>query len=275
MAKIETFLKTGELGPLVIGLSSSEVMEACGEPNSISRKSNPLILQYGRIQLTFVRNQPTDRPRLQDILVFAQPETGFPPLFMSQLYFDDFPLQKQPTKSQFLAFSSKIGCSPVLGGENQLHFASGVKAAFDDDLLSSLRLSKKEAAERPSAPIIDEREPTIEQIQAMLGEAMRADSVDASSAALLIAWAAMEAVLRRAAQSRGLKGRVGVAPQNLIRELFNNRFLSPSEMRLLEEVRQVRMAAAHGLAQATPSPLLLQDLIGLARNVVARVQATH
>jgi hypothetical protein len=270
MAKIETFLKVGELGPLVLGLSSSAVMETCGQPHNISRKSNPLVLQYGRIQLTFVRNHSADGPRLQDVLVSTKPDIDFNPL-PTPLRLEDFPLREQPAKSLFLNFARTIGCSPVLKGEHQLHFASGVAAAFDEDLLSSLRLSTKEATERPSAPIVDEREPTLQQIQEMFEESRRADSVNASSAALLIAWAAMEAVLRRAAQSRGLKGRAGVVPQMLIRELFSSGFLSPDEMRLLEDARQVRMAAAHGLSPSTPSPELLRDLIRLARNVLMRV----
>lgn len=273
MAKIETFLKTGELGPLVLGISSSVVMDVCGQPDNVSRKSNPLILQYGRIQLTFTRTQSADGLRLQDILVTTRTDIDYAPL-CSPLSLEDFPITEQPTKSSFLKFAHRIGCSPVSEGRHQIQYASGVTASFDGDVLSSLRLSKKEAIARPSAPIADEREPTLQQIHAMIEESQRADSVNASRAALLMAWAALEAILRRAALTSGIMGRTSVVPQILIRELFSNGFLSSAEMRLLEEARQVRMAAAHGLSPSAPSRMLLQNLISLARTLLIRPEFT-
>jgi len=273
MAKIETFLKTGELGPLVLGISSSAVMDVCGQPDGVSRKSNPLILQYGRIQLTFTRTQSADGLRLQDILVSTKTDIHYAPL-CSPLSLEDFPLAEQPTKSAFLKFAHRVGCSPISEGREQIQFASGVTASFDGDVLSSLRLSKKEAIERPSTPIADEREPTLQQIHAMIEESQMAGSVNAARAALLMAWAAMEALLRRAALTRGIKGRSSVVPQILIRELFSTGFLSSAEMRLLEEARQVRMAAAHGLSPLAPNPVLLQNLISLARTLLMRSEFT-
>jgi hypothetical protein len=61
-------------------------------------------------------------------------------------------------------------------------------------------------------------------------------------AALLIAWAGLEASLRRAALQAGRQGKIGVQPSILIRELFAAGQLTPAEQRSLEEMRQLRTA---------------------------------
>jgi hypothetical protein len=270
MAKIEDFLKVGELGPLCLGLDSSTVMRECGQPDHISRKTNPLILQYGRIQLTFLRGASSDTPTLQDVLINTEPETEARRL-PKALCLEDFSLLDRPTKSLFLQFARAVGCLPVTVAENQIHFASGVTAALEGDLLTSLRLSKKEATARPAMPVIDEREPTLPQIAAMLDESERADNSSAPGAALLIAWAAMEAVLRKAAQTKGLKSNAGGIPQILIRELYANQFFSAGEMRFLEETRQIRAAIAHGFSPSRPSPVVLSNLIQMVRTIIKRI----
>jgi hypothetical protein len=235
----------------------------------MSRKSNPLVLRYGRVQLTFTRPPSAKSTRLQDILVNMKTEIDYQPL-PAALEFEDFPLREQPTKSFFLRFARNIECAPISEGAVQIQYASGVTASFDGDFLSSLRLSKRHAIEGPSAPIANDREPLIPEIDQMIEEAIRADNAMVPRAALLITWAALEAILRRAALMRSITGRTSSVPQMLIRELFNDNYLTASEMRLLEEARQVRMAAAHGLSAPKPSPALLRSLISLAKTLLVR-----
>ncbi|QYY33778.1 hypothetical protein K2O51_33575 (plasmid) [Cupriavidus pinatubonensis] len=160
-------------------------------------------------------------------------------------------------------------------GESELHFASGVAATFDRDMLSTLRLSQKEATGRPSIQVDREREPTLKQIEAMLDESAVAERVGAASAALLVAWAAMEALLRRTALHAGLKGRIGVNPQMLLRDLSSAGVLPSAETRLLEEVRQVRVAAAHGLSPVPVRPTLLLELHRLAVRLLIKARSVE
>lgn len=263
MAKIGKFLKSGELGPVILGATPTDITEECGKPDETSRKMNPLILLYGEVQLTFLRTPIANGPRLHEIQVSMRPDPDRPSRAnspTSPIFLEDAAHWRASTKSKFMTLARDSGCSPLGEGYNQVQFTSGVTASFENGILDKLRLSKKEATERPPQKIVDEREPSLEQIRAMIDESQRAYSVGASRGAILILWAALEALLRRAAASRGNISRSSVAPHVLISELYASGFLSPSQMRLLEEARQVRMAAAHGLAPTASRPMLLQEL---------------
>jgi hypothetical protein len=134
------------------------------------------------------------------------------------------------------------------GSGRQLIFLSGVVALFSSGMLDTIRISQKEKKDTAPAPLSDMREPSRAQILQMISEAERVLQAGAPRAALMIAWAGMEATLRRAALRAGRGGQVGVQPSVLIRELLSGGVLNPNEARILEELRQVRTAAAHGLA---------------------------
>jgi len=275
MAKIQTFLKSGELGPIVLSSSPNDVMAECGSPDETSRKMNPLILRYGEVQLTFLRTPTAKTPRLHEIQISMKPHSGGvgrSNSSTSPIFLEDMGLWRGATRSEFMALARKSGCPLVGEGHSQVQFASGVTASFENGTLETLRLSKKESTQGPPQKILDEREPTPEQIRDMLEESHKADSVGARRAAMLILWAALEAVLRRAALSHGNTGRSSVAPHSLIRELAASGYLSHSQMRLLEEARQVRMADAHGLAPIPPRPMLMQELVDLVHNLLSRAK---
>jgi hypothetical protein len=84
-----------------------------------------------------------------------------------------------------------------------------------------------------------------------------------------MAWAALEASLRRAALRQGRHGQVGVQPTILIRELLSAGVLSPEEGRLLEELRQLRTASVHGLAPVDFPPHLIPEINAIARRMLA------
>src|SRR5262249_14228867 len=146
----------------------------------------------------------------------------------------------------------RIGYLPVHIVEGpsgkRILFPSGVEALFTDGKLHSIRLAQRESKEPTSAPLSDEREPSTTQIREMLQEAEQAMQAGAHRAALLIGWAALEAVLRRVALASGRQGKIGVQPAILLRELLAAGRLTPSDHADLERVRQMRMFAAHGLA---------------------------
>jgi hypothetical protein len=249
MATLEDFMRTGHLGPVILGMSPNDVMIALGDPQDTSRKSNPLQLKYGCVQLSFWKAPNQRTHELREIVITYQPE--FEPLPES-LAFTDWTLAEPPTERQFRAFMHEIGYLPVhlVEGSSgkQLVFLSGVTALFTDEMLHSIRLLQRENRAPTPTPLSDEREPTPEQILDMLNEADRASQTGAYRAALLIAWAGLEATLRRAALRAGRQGRIGVQPSILLGELFAAGQLTPAEHRTLEELRQLRTASAHGLA---------------------------
>ncbi len=249
MATLEEFLRAGHLGPVILGMTPTDVMTALGDPQDISRKSNPLQLKYGCVHLSFWKAPSHRVHQLREIAITYQPE--FEP-FPETLAFTDWNPAGPPTERQFRAVMHEIGYLPVHSLEGlsgrQLIFLSGVTVLFAEEMLHSIRLLQRETKEPTSMPLSDEREPTTKQIADMLDEADRATQIGAHRAGLLMAWAGLEATLRRAALRAGKQGKIGVQPSILIRELFAAGQLTPAEHRTLEELRQLRTASAHGLA---------------------------
>src|SRR5260370_7848151 len=100
----------------------------------------------------------------------------------------------------------------------------------------------------------------------MLNEAERATSAGFLQAGLTLAWAGLEASLRRAALHAGLQGKkIGVQPTILIRELSAERILSQEESAFLEKTRQLRTGVAHGLAAQPIPPEVVVRIIGIAK----------
>jgi hypothetical protein len=271
MATLEEFVRTGHLGPVNLGISASDVMSSLGEPDAISRKSNPLLLVYGFVQLTFWRNAKNPKPELREIaLDYRRVSEPLPP----PLEFSDWKPTEPPTERRFRDFMHDVGYLPVHQSDGatwrELVFPSGVTARFRDEMLESIRLIERENNSSPIALTSDEREPTPEQISDMFSEATLAVQAGAKRAALLIAWAGLEATLRRTASRAGRKGKVGTQPVVLLRELVAEGQVTAPEHRTLEHLRQLRMSAAHGLTPvAFPS-----DLISNIKAVSDRLLAT-
>lgn len=273
MATLEEFIRTGHLGPVLLGMSSNDVMTALGYPDDISRKTNPLILKYGSVQLSFWKTPSKKAPQLREIAIAFQPE--FEPLPKS-LAVTDWNPAETPTESEFRTFIDRIKYPPVHVVEGPtdkaLTFLSGVAALVSDGKLHSLRLNLKETKTPPPAPVTDEREATLDQIQGMLIEAEHAMKVGAYRAALLIGWAGLEAALRHVACQAGRPGKVGVPPHILLRELFALGRLSPDEHRWLEMLRQIRTAAAHGLSPVALDSDLVERLIEATHRLLSLIE---
>jgi hypothetical protein len=145
-----------------------------------------------------------------------------------------------------------IGCSPVNLAEGpngtRILFLSGVVALAINGMLHSIRLVQRENKEPHSLGLSTDREPTAEQILAMLQEADSAIQSGAYRAGLLMAWAGLEATLRRIARRKVPHIKTRVQPSILIRHLFAAGQLTQDEHRELEELRQLRTEVAHGLS---------------------------
>src|SRR5207247_396533 len=122
-------------------------------------------------------------------------------------------------------------------------------------------------------PPVDEREPKVEQIAEMLHEAKMASRTGLYRSALTVAWAALEAVLRRLALRAGRHGRIGVQPSALLRELYSAHIITPEQFRLLEETRQLRTEVVHGLAPTRADLVIAEGLIEITHQLLLESQA--
>jgi hypothetical protein len=273
MATLEEFIRTGHLGPILLGLSPKEVIAELGDPDGISRKSNPLIIRYGRVQLTFLRYENANQDLREIAIDFRSLPEPLPPA----IDFSDWKALEAPTERQFRDFVRQIDYLPIQSPERaisrQMIFDSGVTATFSDEMLVSLQLVERELKSTIPMPLTDEREPTIEQIAEMFNEATTASHAGAKRAALLIAWAGLEATLRRVAYFCGRKGKIGTQPVVLLRELVSEGRLTPVEHRTLEHLRQLRMSAAHGLTPVAFQPGLISSIEIISNRILATTTA--
>lgn len=274
MGTFETFLRTGHLGPVALGMKPTDVMTALGDPQETSLKSNPLHLKYGCVQLSFWRDPNGRSHRLRDITIAYQPEFQ---RFPETLEFSDWNPSEPPTQMQFEVFVARINYPPAhfvdgpSGGE--MTFLSGVTALSAGGMLHSVRLAQRRNKEMGRTPLSDEREPTTQQILDMLAEADLAVTHGARRAALLIAWAALEAALRRTALDAGQEGKIGVQPSILIRELFGAGKLTLAEHGAIEGLRQMRTALAHGLAPIEFDANSVVEISALTKRLLHKIEA--
>jgi hypothetical protein len=267
MATLEHFLKTGQLGPICLGMRPNEVTSFLGDPDDESRKKKPLILKYGGLQLAFLRHHGDKMYQLMQIALYFQPKKEPLP---DPVKMTDWVLEEAPTERDFRSFLDKIAYLPVHrvdGAVRHFTLLSGLRAFFSDGMLHSLQLSQREKKE--PVPLSDEREPSTEQIVGMFDEATRVVDAGSPGAGLLLAWAGLEAVLRRAALQAGLQGRIGVQPNILARELFAAGKLDTDDAAFLEQMRQTRTAIVHGLAPVPIKPDLVDRIVNLARRFLS------
>ena len=269
MPTLEEFLRTGHLGPVVLGMTPMAVMTAVGDPDDTSLKSNPLQFKYGCAQLTFWKSSKDRQHELREIALIYQ--LRFHPLPPS-LKFTDWNPVRPPTEKRFRKFIDEIHYPPATSvkgpNETQIVFLSGVTALFTNGKLDSIRLFQRQTKESTSSVLTGEREPTRMQILDMFEEAKRALEIGAERAALLVAWAGLEATLRRTAIRAGKLGKVGVQPAILIRELFAAGELTAEDHRALEELRQLRTRLAHGLAPIRFDVTTIHKIVALSSRLL-------
>jgi hypothetical protein len=269
MPTLEQFLRTGHLGPVILGMTPIAVMTAVGDPDDTSLKSNPLQLKYGSAQFSFWRSPKDRQQELREIALIYQPL--FRPL-PPTLKFTDWNPKSPPTEKRFRKFINGIAYAPATSvkGPNgtQMVFLSGVTAQFTNGRLDNIRLFQRQTKEATSSVLTGEREPTRTEILEMFEEANRAQEIGAYRAGVLIAWAGLEATLRRTAIQTGKVGKIGIQPAILIRELFAAGALTAQDHRTLEELRQLRTGLAHGLAPIGFDATTIQKITTLSRRLL-------
>lgn len=122
----------------------------------------------------------------------------------------------------------------------------------------------------PSAPRRrpEYREPSIEQIERMLAEAEHVAGVSPRGA-FVLAWAGLEAAMRRTGQRAGVGGGIGTQPLTLVRELYSSGRLSPEDFRRVEESRVMRTEVIHGLEPPAVNADAVRGIVALARKLLA------
>ncbi len=116
-------------------------------------------------------------------------------------------------------------------------------------------------------------EPTREQIEQMIAEAEAVMRNGSTRAGFVLAWAGLEASLRRYAQQSGLDGRAGTQPTVLVREVYGVGGISPDEFQRLEAARQLRTDVVHGLAPPAIETTTVQGIIDTARRLLAESES--
>jgi hypothetical protein len=262
------FLRTGQLGPLTLGMDPSAVELQLGAPDARSRKNKPLLMKYGPLELTFwsLRSQPLQLTQIQ--MSFINNLQGLP----RALRFDDLMPNAVRYIDDFSRFVEQIGVWPeeTLRGdhESSIVLPSGVRASFIDDQLSALVVSKREREVNRLPILTGESELSTDQVGLYIQEARKALKSEFVSAAMLMAWGALEAALRRTALRAGYKGRVRVQPTILIQELFALGRLNTEQVRFLEYARQLRTRIAHGLPSEPVDSHIVLEIIELAENML-------
>jgi len=264
MANLKQFLKTGRLGELSLGMLASDVVALLGDADDLSKKSNPLVMVYGNLELTFFKQPDAVRRELVSVVL----QYSLPlPEDRTVFAFEDW----DPTGSNEAAFrefldSMSYPPAATVGGKSgrQLVLLSRVVAHFVEDRLHSLRLAKESAEQKANLSVAEDREASLDDIHGMFREAEQVLGTGAIRPAFLIAWAGLEATLRRAVLRAGKNGRIGTKASQLIQDLWTSNRITLQEREFLERVRQDRTIIVHGLAPVEITAETVQRILQLS-----------
>jgi hypothetical protein len=271
-ASLQQFLGTAQLGPLTLGMKPNDAQVLLGDPDERSRKLNPLVLKYGPLALTFI-GPKSEPPRLVQMLLSFDLSAGSLP---EPVDTTDWHLSHDTTMREFNLLLELNGIEPtVRPSAHEVVLPSGVRAVFYMDRLKQVGVSHRDTDDNRAPALVDSREASPSSIRNQLAESNAALQSGLVSAALMLAWASLEASMRRAAIHAGLKGRIGVQPSVLIRELYGANQLTSDEVSFLERARQIRTSVAHGVP-TVPIEVSLVEAIGhIAERLLRTSEKAH
>jgi hypothetical protein len=110
------------------------------------------------------------------------------------------------------------------------------------------------------------REPTRDQIEERLNQAGQMAGAGYSQAAVMTAWAGLEAAMRRLTRAAGRNG--DITPGHLLGTMYANGFVSKDEFVKLREAFAVRNRVAHGFVSEAVDPALVPSVIAAARKLL-------
>lgn len=264
-ASLQQFLDRGQLGPLTLGMSPSDVQFLLGDPDARSKKLNPLLLRYGPLELTFLagKSQP---PCLVQLALSVSPESGDLP---DPVAVKEWAIDGDTTMQAFDGMLRQHNIQPLTtASTHEILLPSGVRAIFVQNRLKQLRISRRDTDDNRPPYVSDDRDASPDAIRAQLADARVAIQSGLLAAALLLTWAALEAAMRRAATHAGIRGNIGVQPTVLIRELFAAGRLSYDDVSVLEGARQLRASVAHGVPAMPISLSLVEALESITTRIL-------
>ncbi|HQU47196.1 MAG TPA: hypothetical protein PK867_30605 [Pirellulales bacterium] len=112
----------------------------------------------------------------------------------------------------------------------------------------------------------DARQPSVDEIVEMLNRAESTARAGDLNAGYLLAWAGLEAAMRRAVSDANRYGRI--APLGLLGNLYSNGILSREEYDDLKRAYAIRTQLAHGLVPTAANGVPIDRLIATARNLL-------
>jgi uncharacterized protein YutE (UPF0331/DUF86 family) len=121
----------------------------------------------------------------------------------------------------------------------------------------------------PASPSVVEESAEIltqSEIQARIGSAHQLLSSNQEDAATILAWSAVEAVLRLIVKRQGIA--IGRQPLLLIKELYSLGILSREDYELLQEGMRFRNLIVHGFQSTEPTSELVRELIRIAEKLL-------
>jgi uncharacterized protein YutE (UPF0331/DUF86 family) len=112
------------------------------------------------------------------------------------------------------------------------------------------------------------QEPGEEDIRRALNDAQQMLQAGFVNQAIIAAWAALEAAMRRRLDTEGRKVSFGTSPRTMLNELFSAGIFSNSVFRDLEGLFQLRNIIVHGFAVPQFPPSSVEFLLSTARQLL-------
>ncbi len=114
------------------------------------------------------------------------------------------------------------------------------------------------------------KEPTDGEFHAMIDRARRAARSGLTDMALVSAWGALEAAMRRLRDDGELSGRP--TPMQLLSTLYGNGLLTRDDFDFARQTWTARTQAAHGFIPPAVEPAAVENLLALATKLMGRPQ---
>jgi HEPN domain-containing protein len=130
-----------------------------------------------------------------------------------------------------------------------------------------------EPAPQPPPEKRDAKEPSEQEISGSLDDAERMLRSGFVRQALIAAWAALEAAMRRRLMAEGKQAGWGSSPRTMLNELYSDGLLPGSVFRDLEGLFQARSAIVHGFTTPEIEPSAVQFLVDTARRLLDESRA--
>jgi hypothetical protein len=128
--------------------------------------------------------------------------------------------------------------------------------------------------ENPNARELgDAQEPSEEQLSQLLDQGGELATQGYVYQALITAWAAFEAAMRRRLRAAGEEVEGGTSTRTMLNELYSSGIIPTADFRKLEGLYQPRNAMVHGFRYPKVEPSAVQFLIETARRLLAESEA--